>query len=337
MSWGLSWAIMLVSVLVNGFFAGSETAYTTASRVRVRHKATTNQRGGRLAVRLLRSREGVIITALIGNNLAVVIGSAVATAAFIAHFGTRGEAFAAITMAALNIVFGEILPKSFFRAHAEDACLWAAPFISISQRVLGPVRVLSSLLARSILWLLRLNQNPGELTLTRERVLRAWKRSAAHDEIDEDERHFLSRTVASSRMPLLSLCKPLESLSSLRESARVEDALDLVRRQGHSRLPVQDEQGQVLGIVLFRDLLHRPRHDPIIDLLREVLRLDGRLGLDEGIMAFTSSRASLGVVMGEDGRARGIVTLEDLLEPLVGDIVDEHDPVPGHGLQLEDA
>ncbi len=337
MSWGVSWIWMLVSVAVNGFFAGSETAYTTASRVRVLDRAQRGQRGGDLAVRLLKDRESVIITALIANNLAVVVGSAIAASAFLVRFGPRGEILAATTMAALNIVFGEILPKSYFRAHAETACLKAAPLILFAERILAPVRRASSILSRGILWILRMHQLQAELTLSRERVLRTFQKSAAHDEIDEEERRFLSRTIASSRTPLAALCVPVERLRWLAEDASVGQALDLVRRQGHSRLPVRDEQGGVLGIVLFKDLLHRAEGEPILPLVREVLRLDGRMRLDEGIMAFTNSRESLGVVMGDQGEAKGILTLEDLLEPLVGDIADEHDPPPERGFELESA
>jgi len=337
MSWLVSWIFMLVSVTVNGFFAGSETAYTTASRVRVMDRAQRKQRGAELAVRLLKDRESVIITALIGNNLAVVVGTAIATSAFLTRFGADGEILAASTMAALNIVFGEILPKSFFRAHAEAACLRAAPLILFSERALAPVRWASSILSRGILWILRMNQHQAELTLTRERVLRTFQKSAAHDEIDEEERRFLSRTIASSRTPLQALCVPVANLSWLDEGSRVKDALDLVRAQGHSRLPVRDAQGRVLGIVLFKDLLHRGSEEPILELLREVLRLDGRMRLDEGIMAFTNARESLGVVMDDRGGAKGIVTLEDLLEPLLGDIADEHDPLPEPDLDFQSA
>jgi magnesium and cobalt transporter len=136
---------------------------------------------------------------------------------------------------------------------------------------------------------------------------------------------------------LKALCVPAEKLSWLNEDSRVEDALELVRVQGHSRLPVRDAQGRVLGIVLFKDLLHRGPDEPILELVREVLRLDGRMRLDEGIMAFTNARENLGVVMDDRGATKGILTLEDLLEPLLGDIVDEHDPLPERDLDLQSA
>lgn len=328
MSWIWSVGLILASVAANAFFAGSETGFTTASRVRILHQAKARRRGAALAARLLQRREDVIITAVVGNNLAVVVGTAVATALFLDLFGAAGETWAAVTMATLNIVFGEVLPKSFFRSRPESSSILAAPWIMVSEWILAPVRWVTLSLSKVFLFLLRLDPRSSEAALTRERVLRTLRSSADESLIDEEEQDFLSRMVHSSRIPLYRLCTRMEELSWLTEDATVADALSLVRDHGHSRLPLMDSEGQIVGHIFFRDLLRRSPEEPVVNLMRQVLRLDESMGLDEGILSFTTTRASLGVVVGEADRPRGIITLEDLLEPLVGEIIDEHDFSP---------
>jgi CBS domain containing-hemolysin-like protein len=329
MSWELSMLIAMLSVAANGFFAGSETGFTTASRIHVLHQARKGRRGAALAARLLTERESVIVTTLVGNNVAVVVGTSVAAAAFIARFGEQGESWAAIVMAVLNIVFGEVLPKSWFRAHAESSCLWSAPLIVLAEKILAPVRWISLSLADAVVKLLGQDRGDGsEATLTRERILRTVKTSAAYQEIDEEERHFLARMVDSSRLELSEVLTPLAEVSQLRLGATVGEARRMVRESGHSRLLVLDERGRVQGLVLFRDLLKPTGDEPIRSQLRDVVLVDESMGLEEGILALTSAHAGLAVAMGTHGQATGIVTMEDLLEPLVGEIADEHDPLP---------
>lgn len=332
MSWELGIAIIVFSVAANGFFAGAETGFTAASRIHVLHQARRGRWGAALAARLISSRESVIVTAVVGNNLMVVAGSAVAAAIFVHRFGPPGEAWSATMMAALNIVFGEVLPKSWFRAHAEDSCRWSAPLMLVSEKLLAPVRWVSLGLADVLRRLMGGEVGEGsEAALTRERILRSVRTSAAYQEIDEEERHFLARMVASSRLALREVLTPLAEVSRLELTATVREARQIVRSSGHSRLLVMDPEGRVQGLILFRELLSAPPKSSVRGLLRDVVLLDQEMGLEEGILALTRSRTGLAVTTGTGGVPTGIVSLEDLLEPLVGEIVDEHDPLPAGG------
>ena len=326
--------VVFVSVAANGFFAGAETGFTTASRIHIMHQARKGKRGAGLAARLLDQRESVIVTSVVGNNVAVVAGTAVAAAAFMERYGAQGETWAAVMMASLNIVFGEVLPKSWFRAHAETSCVWSAPLIVVSEKLLAPVRWLSLALADGVVKLFGgAEGGSSEANLTRERVLRTFRTSAAYQEIDEEERRFLARMVDSSRLALNQVLTPIAEVAKLGVEATVVEARQLVRESGHSRLLVVDEQGRVQGLVLFRDLLKAPADQPISMQSRDVVLVDENMGLEEGILALTAAHAGLAVAVGTGGQATGIVTLEDLLEPLVGEIVDEHDPLPASGVR----
>jgi len=329
LSWELGMLIVAFSVAANGFFAGAETGFTAASRIHVLHQARKGLRGAALASRLLGRRESVIVTAVVGNNVMVVVGSAVAATIFLERYGAAGEAWSATMMASLNIVFGEVLPKSWFRAHAESSCRWAAPLIVVSEKLLSPVRVLSLSLADALRRLLQgSSEEDSEATLTRERILRSFRTSAAYEEIDEEERHFLARMVNSSRLAVRQVLTPLSEVSRLGGRSTIREARALVRRSGHSRLLVMDDRDRVQGVVLFRELLGADADTPVSGVMRDVLLLDQEMGLEEGILTLTSARAGLAVTTGTGALATGIVSLEDLLEPLVGEIVDEHDPLP---------
>ena len=161
----LGWGLFLIalSVVLNAFFAGIETGFTSARAVRLMHRAKRGDRGAALAEKIVRNRENAIVAAVVGNNVAVVGGTAVATYTFVAWMGTSGETIAAIVMSVLNIVFGEILPKTFYRAHPERSVSLSAPAFRVLSWLLWPVQWVALFLARGILWILRARTPPWSI------------------------------------------------------------------------------------------------------------------------------------------------------------------------------
>ena len=146
------WLILIVaSILLNGFFAGMETGITSARRVRLVHQAREGRRGASIAAGLVRRRERSVVSAVVGNNVAVVTGTALATAWAVDLMGARGETIAAVAMASLNIVFGEILPKTAFRARPEKMTIYGAATFRALRWMLLPLEVGAVAVARVIL------------------------------------------------------------------------------------------------------------------------------------------------------------------------------------------
>ena len=326
MSWELSMILVALSVAANGFFAGAETGVTSARRVTLIHLERQGKRGAKLAAQLVADRESIIVSSVMGNNVAVVTGTALCTAAFLDRFGPVGEQWAALTMTVMNMLFGEILPKSWFRARPERAVMASAPILMVWNKLLAPARWIAVGMSYAVLRLLGDKGQGAEAPLSRERILHTFRGSALRQELEEDENALLRRFVQSSHLSLRQVMTPLADVNSLAGGDTVADAIALVRLGGHSRLPLIDATGQMPGWILVRDLLGVDAATPLDSFQRGILYLDADMGLDEGLSALTEARMNLAGVIGGDGRPLGIVTLEDVMEPLVGDIVDEHDP-----------
>jgi putative hemolysin len=326
MDWTTSLLVMAASVALSGFFDGTETGFTSVRRIRLLHRARAGSRLAALAARLAADREQVILSAVVASNAMTVAGSAVATVGFRARFGEAGETLAAVLMTALTIVFGQVLPKSLYRAHPETLTTWSAlPFL-LATRALIPLQWLILTLSRGVLGLIGQSARGATSRLTKERILMSFELSMRGEELAELEESLVRRFVHGSQLSLAQVMTPMREVTAVRSGESVAHALELVRSTGHSRLPLLDSEDDIQGLVLFRDLIHAGAQEPVEDYARTMLFLSATMGLDEAIAALSHARASTAAVIDALDAAVGIVSLEDLLEPLLGEMADEHDP-----------
>lgn len=325
MSASVALLLIVASVAANAFFAGVETGITSARRIPLLHRGRRGHRPSRWGARLLRRREDGIIAAVVGNNLTIVAGTAIATAFLVQEIGPSGETVAAIVMTAINAVFGEILPKAIYRARPERLLVWSAPLFLLLYAALTPVRWAAVGFARLAMRLVGQDLTPGHQLLTRDRMLAIFQRSALSQDIEASQQQLVGKLIHNTQIPLADVMTPLDRVRRLRFDATVADAVVLVRDTGHSRVPLVDPAGEIRGLVIFRDLIQARPEDTLSLYERGVLYVPETMGLDEAILVLIEQRASLAVVVDGLDRGRGILTLEDLLEPLVGQIVDEHD------------
>jgi CBS domain containing-hemolysin-like protein len=316
---------ILVCIVANGFFAGVETGITSARRIPVQHRARQGHRPSMLTARLLVRREDGIVTAVVGNNIMIVAGTSIATAFLVDRLGQSGETVAAVAMTILNILFGELLPKSLYRARPETLLTWSAPLFIALAWLLLPLRWLAASTAKAALQLVGLYPPQADPRMTRERLLSVFRRSRRHRELDAGQQDLVQRLVHNCQTPVEAIMTPLDRVAKLGPDDRVVDAISLVRETGHSRIPVADPSGNIRGLIFFRDLIQASPQDPVAGYERSLAAFPRRMGLDEAIGALTDRRQSMASVVDDADRSIGILTLEDLLEPLVGEILDEHD------------
>jgi len=320
------WASLIVaSIVLNGFFAGMETGIMSARRVRLLHWAGLGRRGARIAAGLVQAREKSLVAAVVGNNVAIVTGTALATAWAVSELGSRGETVAALTMASLNIVFGEILPKTAFRARPETLTIAGAAVFRLMALILWPLQFLALSGTRIILAVLRQSTEMEEEILTRVRLVQLFALSRERQQLDAGENRLLADFVGNSHRPVSEVMTAWDSVSRVPVDATVREVFDQVRETGHSRLPVELQDGSLRGLVLYRDLQGLEAGERIDGRIRDYLRIPEWMGLDEAIAVLTDRQVSLAVVIGAGPAPKGIVTVEDLLEPFVGEILDEHD------------
>lgn len=325
-------AVLAVCLTASAFFSGAETGLMSISRIRLRTllRREPHPRAGALR-RLLARIEDPVLSCLIGTNLANVGFSAVLTAALTARYGNRGEFAAAAIATVLVVVFGEIMPKTIYREYPERLSLASVRPLRAAMLVLAPVRWV--LLAYSSL-LDRLLPGRGRraegAVIGREAMHHLM---SAHPAAAQDGRftELLARCLALSDTNLDTVMTPWAKVDSLPRAADPATCRRLAAASGYSRLPVLgDDPREVQGWVLVRDLLlsatMRQDWQRIPDtLLRTCPRVDRDVSPWGLFEEMRWQRQQMAVVVDADGNPLGLVTLEDLLEVLIGSIEDEFD------------
>lgn len=322
----------IFSLFMSAFFSGSETGYMSVSRVRLRHIETA---GNPLARRLgsqLRNIENPILTCLIGTNLFNVFFTALVTTEFGARFGPRGDWLAVGFVSVLVILFGEILPKVLYREFPEKMSLASLPAVTLAMGLLLPVR-----------WLLRLYTNlwrhilpegePGQEGLDRRSLAALLLTNTVPSEGDQRFAGAMDRFLELAGHPLSGIMKPLDQLVAVGPDVTMGECLAAAAESGFSRLPVTREDGHHLqGYVLVRDLmfLSRDLHGDILPrkFIRPFLLVDERMSPYELFEELRSQERQLALVVDAIGNPLGMITLEDLIETVIGSIEDEFDAPP---------
>ena len=330
--WDLVIVVTAVCVIGSGFCSGCETGLMSVSRVRLWHATRQHpHRRAEALQRLLGHLEDPILTCLIGTNLFLVLGTAVLTVALSARYGARGELLAMVIMSVVIIIFGEILPKVLYREYPERLTLASVGGILGMMVVLAPVRWL--LRAYSLLWRRLLPPVAEDMVspLDRQGVSALLLTHTLGGSQDLQFRQSLRRFLELANLDLGRIMRPLAQIVTVPASATVGECLQKAARSGYSRLPVRAVEGDDLeGWILVRDLLFFAEPDrwdaalpPV--LVRTPLLVDEAMSPHELFEELHAQGQQLAVVVDRRGGALGMVTLEDLIETVIGSIQDEFD------------
>jgi putative hemolysin len=323
-------------VIAQAFFAASEIALVTADEVKVYAEEAQGKRSARILSGLLHRRDRMVALLLTGNNLATVIAAATLTS-FLHDLSPHKSLLAPFILAPVSLMLGESIPKMLaLRAPLAFARFAARP-LALAAGLLAPVLIAETALSRRLRRLAGLSPESEDAFLTREDLALLVRRRksegmtlsavATTDEIMPAERQMISRILRFTHTEARQAMVPLVRVEAVPEETTVAAAIDLVRREGYTRIPVfQNRVFNIVGVVHAFDLLEAPdRGRPVSEIVRPVSYFSESTPIDEILVALQRTRESLAVVVDEYGGASGILTMEDLLEEVVGDIADEHD------------
>ena len=329
-NWTVVTLISVFSLLLSAFFSGSETGFMSVSRVRLRRGGKGDTSGGRSLQKMLKGIEDPILTCLIGTNLFNVLISAVLTVALTYHLGEHGELAAVAVGATLIITFGEIIPKVLYREFPENMTLASVRGVRLAMGIFWPVRLLLLAYTQLLKFVLP-EQDAGSATGLDRRNLAALLMT--NNKPNQEDRRFadlMARFLELEGITLGPVMRRLDQLITVGTEATVRECLDTAAEHGFSRLPLIREDGrQLQGYLLVRDLLFLPRvdHDKQVPrkLWRPFLLVDVRMSPYELFEELRSQNAQLAVVADPRGNLLGMITLEDLIETVIGSIHDEFD------------
>ena len=327
--WLLALTIGLL-IVASAFFSSAETALTAASDARMRQLANKGNKRAKIVEKMRADREGLIGSILIGNNAVNVLGSALATSFAIALFGEGGLVWATIGMTVLLVVFAEVMPKTYAFTYADSYALRIAPVLQIVVRALSPLSVGIRLLATQII---RPNPDANE---NREEELRGLIELQGNDgnADDRERKAMLSSILDLNEISVEAIMTHRGTVSMINADDQVEDILRYVLNSPHTRHPVfSGKSDNIVGVLHVKDLIRAVGETDASSLPPETVQniasdayfIPETTLLFDQLQAFRSRREHFAVVVDEYGDFRGIVTLEDILEEIVGDIDDEHD------------
>jgi Mg2+/Co2+ transporter CorB len=327
--WLLALTVGLL-IVASAFFSSAETALTAASDARMRQLANKGNKRAKIVEKLRADREGLIGSILIGNNAVNVLGSALATSFAIALFGEGGLVWATIGMTVLLVVFAEVMPKTYAFTYADSYALRIAPVLQVVVRALSPLSVGIRLLATQII---RPNPDANE---NREEELRGLIELQGNDgnADDRERKAMLSSILDLNEISVEAIMTHRGTVSMINADDQVEDILRYVLNSPHTRHPVfSGKSDNIVGVLHVKDLIRATGEtDPsslppetVQNIASDAYFIPETTLLFDQLQAFRSRREHFAVVVDEYGDFRGIVTLEDILEEIVGDIDDEHD------------
>jgi putative hemolysin len=314
-------------ILLSGFFSGSEIALFSLGEARVRALAEEGRRGSSALAELKSNPERLLATILIGNNIVNIGAASFATALALQAFGSQGVAYATGAMTLLVLVFGEITPKGLASANNVRFGLFVAPVILLLSRVLYPLVAPLEALTR---WFVRRSDRVGAPTVTEGEIREMTLIGHKEGSIDERERQIIERAFWLDEKRAWDIMTPRVEIFAWPGQRTLREIAGELKALRYSRIPVyRDTIDEVSGVLYTRDAyqaLVAGQHDlPIAQLAREPLFVPGSIPLTKLLSEFQTRRIHMGVVIDEYGGTDGLVTLEDILEELVGEIVDETD------------
>ncbi|MHA1112943.1 MAG: HlyC/CorC family transporter [Alphaproteobacteria bacterium] len=340
--WLILGAVLFLLAL-SAFFSGAETALTAASRPHLHQLAKKGNRRARIITGLRARKERMIGAILIGNNLVNIVASVLATSALLSLFGDAGLIYASLGMTALVVVFSEVMPKTYAINHAERMALAVAPTVRVTVGILGPAAMAVDWIVRGVLGIVGIDVSRGGANPLSEEELRgAIDLHAGADQEVATRRGMLRSILDLAEVEVREVMTHRKNVVMIDADQPVERIVEDVLASPYTRLPVwRSEPDNILGTVHAKALLRAVRrHDgevsdlDIGEIAAKPWFIPESTSLLDQLQAFRNRHEHFALVVDEYGAVMGVVTLEDILEEIVGEISDEHD-LPVSGVQAQ--
>lgn len=319
---------VIILLSLSAFFSSSETALTTVNQIRMR---TLADNGDKRAARVLRvtGNPGKMLSAiLIGNNIVNLSASSISTSLAIHLFGNTGAGIATGILTFLILIFGEVTPKTMATIKADSMSLTVAAPIGLLMKILTPVIFIINKLSLGLMFLLHVNIKDAQKKMTEEELRTIVDVSQENGVIEHEERDMIHNLFDFGDAEAKEIMVPRIDMTFVQVDATYQEVLDIFRQDMFTRLPVyEDSTDNVIGIINMKDFLlqNDTPEFSVRNLLREPYFTYEHKNTADLFLEMRKSSISLAIVLDEYGVTAGLITLEDLLEEIVGEIRDEYD------------
>ncbi len=337
----LTAAAILILLVLSGFFSGSETALTAASRGKLRSAADKGSRGAKKALDVTEDNERLIGSVLLGNNVVNILATSLATAVLTKVFGQNGVAAATLIMTLLVLIFAEVLPKTFAITNPEKVASMVASPISVVVRLFSPIVAAVRFFVRGVLFLFGVRTDPdSHILAVREEIAGALQLGHSEGIVQKEDRDRILGALDLNERVVEEIMLHRSGIQVIDADLPAQDILAQCLESQHTRLPIyKDDPENIVGVIHAKDLL-RAMHKllrggtmdakaladfDIMSVAMSPYFVPETTTLDDQMREFLRRKTHFALVVDEYGGLQGLITLEDILEEIVGEIADEFD------------
>ena len=319
---------LVALVAMSAYFSATETAFTSLNKVRLRSRADNGDKRAARALALAEDYDKLLSTILIGNNIVNNVATTIGAVLFIKLIDdVRGPTVSAIVLTVVILIFGEVSPKSLAKESPETFASFAAPLLKFLIILLTPLNFLFGLWKKFLSKIIRKSDEGG---ITEEELVTMVDQAESEGGLDQDESQLIRSAIEFSDLEVEEILTPRVDIVAVEDTDSMEEIARVFAESGYSRLPVYHESmDDIIGVIHEKDF-HSARYhgrQDVAALISTVLYTTGNTKISDLLRILQREKAHMVIVVDEYGGTEGLVTLEDIVEELVGEIWDEHDEV----------
>lgn len=323
---GVMLLIIIICVILSGYFSATETAFSAINRVRIRNQAEKGNKRAALVLQLSDNYDSLLSTILIGNNIVNIGCSSLSTILFVKLLGEEmGAGISTLVITVVVLIFGEISPKSIAKESPEKFAMFSAPMINGLRIVLTPINWMFGQWKKLLSCLFKTSGSQG---ITSEELFTIVEEAQEEGSIDKEEGSLLRSALSFDDLEAGDILTPRIDMEGIPVESTQEEAAEVFANTGYSRLPVYEETlDHIVGILYHKDFYNRVygTDTSIREVMRPALFTTANQKIDELMQELQKKKLHIAIVLDEFGGTVGLITLEDILEELVGEIWDEHE------------
>lgn len=317
---------IVILIMFSAFFSATETAFSTYNKIKMKNEASSGNKRAQAVLELSEDYDRLLSTILIGNNIVNIASTTLATILFTAIFGgAKGPTLSTVIMTVLVLIFGEISPKSIAKDMPESFALAVAPFLKIVFVILKPVNYLFTLWKKLLTKIIKI-KNPD--IITEEEVLTIVEEATHDGTFNEHESDLIRNAIEFDDLAVSEICTPRTRIVAVKEAASVDEITEVFNNCGFSRLPVYKKSiDNIIGFINQKDYYRYVVEGgkTIHDVIKPMPLVPPTTNISKLMRNMQQKHSQIALIIDEYGGTFGIITLEDILEELVGEIWDEHD------------
>jgi CBS domain containing-hemolysin-like protein len=322
--------IILIAVLLmfSALFSSCETAFSSVNKIRLKNYSSQGNKRAKQALEIAESFDNALTAILIGNNIVNIASTSISTVLFTQLLGNGGVGIATVVMTVLVLIFGEILPKSYAKENAEKLSLFFAPFLSLLIIILKPLIMIFSGI-KSLMN--RINgKSEKKPSVTEDELKYIIDEIEEEGVLEEQESDLVRSALEFDEIQVSEILIPRVKIVAVEINTPVDEIKEIFLSEFYSRIPVYEKSiDNITGIITYKDFFKKivDKKNDISDIIQDVIHISDLKLISEALREMQVQKTHMAIVMDQYGGTKGIITMEDIIEELVGEIYDENDEV----------